>query len=179
MKKLSFAVITLLTLGFHGTFAQTSSSTSTVDIPAYALLGFTGAASLTMPFVAASIPGAEIVAPADNSTLWLNYSSVTSTAISLYTIKVKISALIPGVDIRLTAANPDMTTGSGTGGTGSAAQVITATDQPIVTGIGSCQTGSGSGAGSNLTYAISVNKTAYASLFKSAPVVTVTYTMAE
>lgn len=176
MKKLSFAVITLLTLGFHGTFAQTS--TATVDIPAYALLALNGTTSLTMPFVASSTAGAAIEAPTNNTGLWLNYSSVTTTAISTYTIKVKIDKLIPGVDISLTAATPLMTSGFGTGGSGSAAQVITTTDQSVVTGIGSCQTGTGN-VGSNLTYAISVNTATYDQLFKSAPVVTVTYTMAE
>ncbi len=179
MKKLSFAIITLLALGFHGTFAQTSSSTATVDIPAYAKLGFSGVTSLTMPLLASNTAGSEIVAPTNNSTLWLNYSSITTTAVSTYTIKVKIGAVIPGVNINLTAATPVMTNGSGAGGTGSASQVITAIDQPIVTGIGSCQTGAGDGSGSNLTYAVSVNKAAYASLVKSTPVVTVTYTMAE
>lgn len=183
MKKLSFAVITLLALGFHGTFAQSSNaaSTVTVDIPAHAYLAIAGTSSLTMPFTKPTAAGLAIVAPTANSTLWLNYSSIV-TAVSAAagrTISVKTSALIPGVDVKVAAATPVMTNGNGTGGVGSAALILTATDQSIVTGIGSCQTGTGTNSGSQLTYDVLANLATYGSLIASTPVVTVTYTMTE
>lgn len=183
MKKLTFTVVSLLVLGFHGTFAQTSTapSTVTVDIPAHAYLAIAGTSTLSMPFTKPTAAGLAIIAPADNSTLWLNYSSIvtTTSAAAGRTISVKTSALIPGVDIKVAAATPVMTNGNGTGGLGSAALVVTATDQSIISGIGSCQTGTGTNSGSNLTYSILANLATYSSLIASTPTVTVTYTMSE
>ena len=183
MKKLTFAIITLLTLGFHGTFAQSSAAPSTVavDIPAHAYLAISGGSILVMPFTKPTAAGLAIVAPVANSSLWLNYSSVvtTTSAAAGRTISVKTSALIPGVDIKVAAATPVMTNGSGTGGAGSAALILTATDQGIVSGIGSCQTGTGTGSGSQLTYNVLANLATYSSLIASTPTVTVTYTMTD
>ena len=184
MKKLTFTIITLLALGFHGTFAQSSVAPSTVavDIPAHAYLAISGTSSLVMPFTKPTAAGLAIVAPTANSSLWLNYySSVVSTTSSAAgrTISVKTSALIPGVDIKVAAATPVMTNGSGTGGAGSAALILTATDQGIVSGIGSCQTGTGTGSGSQLTYNVLANLATYSSLIASTPTVTVTYTMTD
>jgi hypothetical protein len=183
MKRLTFTIIALLTLGFYGTFAQSSSATSTVavDIPAHAYLAIAGTSSLVMPFTRPTAAGLAIVAPAANSSLWLNFSSIvtTTSAAAGRTISVKTSSLIPGVDVQVAAATPVMTYGNGAGGTGSAALIVSTTDQSIVSAIGSCQTGVGTGSGSNLTYNILANLATYSALIASTPTVTVTYTMSD
>lgn len=184
MKKLSFAIITLLAIGFHGAFAQsnTGASTVTVDIPAHAYLAIAGTTSLSMPFTRPTAAGSVIVAPSANSSLWLNYSSVGSTASNTAggrTISVKTSALIPGVDIKVASATPVMTNGNGSGGVGTAALTLTTTDQTNVSAIGSCNTGTGVNSGSQLTYSVLANLATYSALVGSTPVVTVTYTMSD
>jgi len=127
----------------------------TVSIPEVALVDIEPNASknLTMGFTAPTEAGLPIVPASTNSTLWLNYSSIKSTADVTRTIAVKLNAVIPGVDIKVTAA---AATGAGGGavGTPAAQLTLTSTNQTIISGIGSAYTGDGASNGHNLSYAV-------------------------
>lgn len=186
MKKLTFAIIAVLGFGFNGAFAQDSNNdnhTVTITIPEVALLDIepAGSKNFSMLFIAPTEAGLGITAPAANATLWLNYSSIVTAAApdNIRTVSVKSSTPIPGVGIAVTAGTPVMATGAGTGGTAGPAVTLTTTDQGIISGIGSCYTGDGAGAGSNVSYGITAAPAAYALLVAGATPVTVTYTLSD
>jgi hypothetical protein len=186
MKKLTLAIMALVGFGFNGAFAQdtnTDNHTVTITIPEVALLDIELAASknFAMAFAAPTEAGLGITAPAANATLWLNYSSIVTAAApdNIRTVSVKSSTPIPGVGIVVTAGTPVMATGAGTGGAPVVAGPLTTTDQTIIGGIGSCYTGDGAGAGSNVSYAISAAPATYASLVAGSTIVTVTYTLSD
>lgn len=165
---------------------NTDNHTIGITIPEVALLDIEPASSknITLAFTAPTEAGLPLVAPAPNNTLWLNYSSIQSTAHPLRNVTVKLNALVPGVDIKVTAA---VATGSGGGtrGTPSAQLILSAADQAIISGIGSAYTGDGANNGHNLTYALNFgggvgSVAAYGDLAAKANVVaTVTYTISD
>ncbi|AQX84191.1 hypothetical protein OZ664_10110 [Elizabethkingia sp. HX WHF] len=157
-----------------------------ITIPKVALVDIEPAASknLTLAFTAPTEAGQPLTAPTPNSTLWLNYSSIKSQADTTRNVTVKLTALVPGVDIKVTAA---AATGSGGGtlGTPSAQLILSAADQTIITGIGSAYTGDGANNGHNLTYALNYGSAAgsvasYSDLDATATATaTVTYTISD
>ena len=161
---------------------QTDNHTIGITIPSVALVDIEPSASknITMNFTAPTEAGLPIEAPAPNNTLWLNYSSIKDASNPTRTISVKLNALVAGVDIKVTAA---VAAGSGDGtlGTPSASLVLTATDQPIITGIGSAYTGNGANNGHNLTYELEVGSAtaSYADLEASTTSATVVYTISD
>ncbi|WP_308004638.1 hypothetical protein [uncultured Chryseobacterium sp.] len=165
---------------------NTDNHTITISVPEVALADIEPAASknITLGFTAPTEAGNPIVANAANTTLWLNYSSIKSVADPTRNVSVKLNAVIPGVDINVTAA---AATGSGGGtlGTPSAQLTLSAADQTIISGIGSAYTGNGANNGHNLTYALAPGSgpggvAAYADLTAAATTVaTVTYTISD
>jgi len=160
-------------------YAQTDTDNHqiTVTVPNVALLDIesTGSKDITATFTAPTEAGNPLAAPANNTTLWLNYTSVKETLNRK--ISVSASALVPGVTISVLLAAP--TGGAGTLGTVAGAAVplaVAGTD--VVTGIGSGYTGDGSGSGIQLTYSFAASD--YTTLAESAgTTVTVTYTLSE
>lgn len=160
--------------------------TIAITIPKVALVDIEPAASknLTLVFTAPTEAGLPLTAPTPNSTLWLNYSSIKSQADLTRNVTVKLAALVPGVDIKVTAA---AATGSGGGtlGTPSAQLILSAADQTIITGIGSAYTGDGANNGHNLTYALNYGSAAgsvasYSDLSATTTAsATVTYTISD
>lgn len=154
-----------------------------VSIPEVALVDIesSGSTNLSMNFTAPNEAGSPITAPEANITLWLNYSSIKSANDPTRTISVKLNALIPGVDINVTAADASGA-GDGTLGTPSAKLTLTASDQVIISGIGSAYTGDGASNGHNLTYEVGFGDgTAadYADLEVSSNSATVIYTISD
>lgn len=139
--------------------AQADSNTSTHDItvsvPEVALVDIEPAANknLTMSFTAPTEAGLPIIPTSTNNTLWLNYSSIKSIADVTRAISVKLDTPIAGVDIKVTAA---AATGAGGGTLGTPASQLTlsATNQTIISGIGSAYTGDGVSNGHNLSYSV-------------------------
>jgi hypothetical protein len=188
MKKLSFAALAIIGLGLQSSFAQTDTKTDNhtvgITIPEVALLDLELSTSkdITMAFTAPSPSeaGNPIVAPANNTSLWLNYSSIVEAtgADVARKVTVKTSATIPGVSIKVTAG-ADAGAGAGTKGTVVAGGVtLTTSDQDLITGVGSCWTDTGTSKGHQLTYALSLTSAAtYGSLVAGTTTVTVTYTL--
>ncbi len=185
MKKLTLAIIAVFGFGVS-TYAQdtnTDNHTVTITIPEVALLDIelAGSKNITTSFTAPTEAGLGIVAPTSGlNSLWLNYSSiVTASGPDMSrTVSVKASGLIAGTALNVTAGVP-VITGGGTGGTPVAITAITATDQTIITGIGSVWTGDGVSSGSNITYALTAPASSYGSLVAGTTAVTVTYTLSD
>ena len=158
---------------------QTDSHTIGITIPAVTMLRIAPTASknITMDFTAPSTAGDPIVAPTNNTSLYLQYSSIMTASATGRKISVQASATVAGLTIAVTAANPGATNLQGAGGTISSLGT-TATD--IITGITSCATGTGSTDGSNLTYSIATTSaSAYQNIRSGTSSITVTYTLAD
>ena len=185
IKNLSFATLAIIGLGLNSSFAQdtkTDNHTVAITIPEVSLLDIELSTSknLTMNFVAPTEAGNAITAPLTNTTLWLNYSSIVEpTGVDASrTVSVKASAIIPGVDLKVTAG-ADAGAGAGTKGTPVAGGVtLTTIDQTLISGIGSCWTDTGTSKGHQLTYAVGLTSAAtYGSLLSGTTTITVTYTL--
>ncbi|UMQ40021.1 hypothetical protein MKS83_11410 [Chryseobacterium sp. Y16C] len=152
----------------------------TITIPSVAILDIEPSASknISMGFTAPTEAGLPIAVAATNNTLWLNYSSIKTATVTTRHISAKLDALIPGVDIKVTAAAA--VGGAGALGTPSTL-TLTATDQSLISLIGSAYTEDGSGKGHNLTYTITPGTTtAYGNITATANVTAkVTYTFVD
>jgi hypothetical protein len=180
-----FTVLAALTVVAFSAKAQdtrTDNHVITISVPDVALLDLeTSAATkdLTADFAAPTEAGDKIGAVANNSTLWLNYSSILPTTVTSRRVDVKASSTVDGVTINVTAGTA-AAAGKGTKGTPTVGGVaLTAVDQPIISGIGSVYTVSGVSKGHKLTYAISASDANYADLRAGTTSVTVTYTLAD
>jgi hypothetical protein len=191
MKKFKFSlslslVALAISAGMNAQDTNTDSHTIGITIPEVALVDIEPAATknITLGFTAPTEAGLPIIPDASNTTLWLNYSSIKSVADPTRNVSVKLNAIIPGIDIHVTAA---AATGAGAGtlGTPSAQLTLSAVDQTIVSGIGSAYTGNGTNNGHNLTYALAAGSgpggvAAYADLQASTTTVaTVVYTISD
>lgn len=122
-------------------------------------------------------PGAPPAIAYANNDNYLNYTSVVATGGS-HKISAKLDKLLPGVNIRVTATAPS----GGYGSKGSAFQtnlVLSTTDQTIISGIGSCWTGTGGADGAAIVYDIVFDQAHAADLLTASPVHTVTYTISD
>lgn len=191
MKKVNFPLIlSLVALAFsaqmHAQDTNTDNHTITISVPEVALVDIEPAATknITLGFTAPTEAGNPVIANAANTTLWLNYSSIKSVADPTRNVSVKLNAIIPGIDIHVTAAAATGA-GGGTLGTPAAQLTLSAADQTIVSGIGSAYTGNGANNGHNLTYALAPGSgpggvAVYADLQAVATTVaTVTYTISD
>ncbi|CAA7390428.1 hypothetical protein [Chryseobacterium fistulae] len=182
---LSFAALAI-SASLSAQDTNTDNHTITISIPEVALVDIEPAASknITLGFTAPTEAGNPVTPTTSNTTLWLNYSSIKSVADPTRNVSVKVNAVIPGIDINVTAASA---TGSGAGtlGTPSAQLTLSASDQTIVSGIGSAYTGNGANNGHNLTYALAAGSgpggiADYADLQATlSTVATVTYTISD
>ena len=158
---------------------NTDSHTITITVPAVSLLDLETADSknFSAAFVAPTEAGNPITAPANNATLWLNYSAI-QTGTTTKKVAVKASAVLAGLDISLVAAAP--AGGAGTLGTPASSITLTAVDQTLISGIGSGYTDTGTSKGCLLTYHFAANTTNYG-LIRSgtAAAITVTYTLSD
>ncbi|HAT94309.1 MAG TPA: hypothetical protein DCS36_18435 [Sphingobacterium sp.] len=159
MKKLKLTIaLSFLAAGISGNLSaqdtNNDSHTIAISIPKVALVDIEPSATknLVLGFTAPSEAGNPVVASPANNSLWLNYSPIKSGS-DTRNVTVKLNALVPGVDIHVTAAAP---TGAGGGTLGTSAGLLTlsAADQTIISGIGSAYTGNGANNGHNLTYAL-------------------------
>ncbi|WP_261510142.1 hypothetical protein [Chryseobacterium paludis] len=191
MKKFKFTLsLALIALAISANLSaqdtNTDNHTISVTIPEVALVDIEPAATknITLGFTAPTEAGLPIIPSTSNNTLWLNYSSIKSVADATRNVSVKLNAIIPGIDIHVTAAAA-AGAGAGTLGTPSAQLTLSAADQTIISGIGSAYTGDGANNGHNLTYALAAGSgpggvANYADLQATATAVaTVTYTISD
>ncbi|MBU2651921.1 MAG: hypothetical protein KKA81_13410 [Bacteroidetes bacterium] len=119
----------------------------------------------------------------DNS-LWLNYSSIigsTTEPTRKVTVAITTGTVPDGMLLKVAAA-ADAGQGDGTVGTPQGTLTLSSTAQDLVTGIGSCYTGSPQNNGHNLTYTLELNSAlgSYAELdFDAQVAVEITYTLTD
>lgn len=191
MKKTTFSIAMslaafALSANLKAQDTNADNHTITISVPEVALVDIEPAATknITLGFTAPTEAGNPVIPNTSNTTLWLNYSSIKSVADPTRNVSVSVNAVIPGIDIQVTAA---AATGSGGGtlGTPVAQLTLSATDQTIISGIGSAYTGNGANNGHNLTYALAAGSgpggvAVYADLQAAATTVaTVTYTISD
>lgn len=149
----------------------------TITVPAVALVDIEPSANknISLSFTAPDEAGLPLTNPLDDTSLWLNYSSII-TSPNTRSISVSINSLYPGGDIKVVAA-ADAGNGGGAVGTPSAQLTLTQLGQTIISDIGSAYTGDGASNGHNLTY--SLTPTAVYSLLvpDTGTTLTVTYTI--
>lgn len=178
--------VLLFTLAAANTsYAQdtnTDNHTITITIPNVAILDLEPAASknITAVFTAPAEAGDPIAAPADNTALWLNYSSILTTGVVSRKVEVSITNGIldyPGLIVKVLAGAAS--TGAGTRGTPGAEVTLAGTSADLITGIGSAYTVTGENSGHLLTYSFETDASAYGSLSAGDKVLTVTYTLTD
>lgn len=120
-----------------------------------------------------------------NSDLWLNYSSIVgSSSDKSRTIDVKVGegSIPDGLTLTVTAG-ADNGSGDGKMGTPNALPItLSSTAQEIITGIGSCYTGSPEKNGHQLTYALALNTAegSYGKIdFDQSTTIKIVYTISE
>jgi hypothetical protein len=180
-----FAIVALFAISGFAASAQdtqTDNHVITVVVPSVALLDLESSTgkNFTATFVQPTPleAGQKLNAPADNSAVWLNYSSILpASGVLSRRVDVKLSALVPGVTMSVVAGAA--TTGAGTKGTPTSAVTLTATDQPIINSIGSAYTATGASNGHQLTYSFSAADADYSALKAGSTAVTVTYTLVD
>ena len=158
---------------------NTANNVVTVSVPTVALIDLEGTSpNFTLTFTAPTEAGEALTAPADNTSLWLNLSSVVKTSSTTRLISIKMvngtKALPSGITLSVQAAS---VSGSGSGNRGVPAGKIalTTVDQDFITGIKSGYTGNGTSNGFNLTYSAIVSD--YSNLNFEFDPVTVVYTI--
>ncbi len=165
MKKLNF-ILLAAGLGFSSAaFAQDDDDDVhdvTIQVDEVALVDIEGPAGVNDITLGPDAP-TEAGDPVDfsdqsDSTLWMNYSSIISTANNPtrdVTAKISAGTMPGGISLTVTALTY-AGTGDGTLGTGAGAVTLTASDQDVVTNIGSAYTDDGVNNGHQLVYALSL-----------------------
>jgi len=187
----STLLVCLFTGMFFSTQAQTDNATAshgvTIEIPEVAILDIEPASnSFTLAPTKPDEAGLALdFSKAINSDLWLNYSSIVgSTSDKSRTIDVKVGdGAVPDGLVLTVTAGADNGTGDGTMGTPNALPItLSSTAQEIITGIGSCYTGSPERNGHQLTYALALNEAdgSYGKIdFDQSQTIKIVYTISE
>jgi len=154
IKVVTMTVLVFISIGV--TNAQTGQTeTLNASIPEIASLRIRIDGNSIIP-LSVSVPGAgSPLTGAPNSSSWLGVTTVVGAG-KKGTISVRVSQMIPGLNLKLTVA-PCTAFGDGIKGTVASDRVLCLTDQPVISDIGSMYTGGGVGYGYNLTYWLAEN----------------------
>lgn len=159
---------------------QTASHNVTITVPNVAVVDIEGTAGtdITLGATFSGEAGEAVQFNSSDNSLWLNYTSVVPNSTTTRKISAKITGSLPtGVNLKVQASTA--TTGAGTLGTAGTAITLSASDQDLITGIGSCYTGDGANNGSNLTYSLELGTNGFTDLVETNTTVQVTYTIAD
>ena len=181
MKSVVFTFIALVGtyLASYAQDTQTDNHNVTVSVPTVTLLDLetTLTKNFTMNIVAPTEAGLKTINAGQDQTTWLNYTSVAGAGIVR---KVMMSANVnpPGGVEFSVEANVDAGAGAGTPGTpfASSLEPLPA-PTAIITGIGSCYTGTGPLKGHKLIYRATVPTASFGLLRAGSFPVIVTYTL--
>lgn len=200
MKKFSLTIAAVIfTMGLA--FAQDNNDTQSAQhdvsltIPKFAILDVENAAGNEVSSIAFNYTAADLVTEAGaklnfgsktNSDLYLQYTSIVSNnKTNVISAKLASGSNIPsGISLKVKASNSAVASSkkgdTGTGGT-EVTLVSTGSGSNVVTGIGSCYTGSKGAFGHQLTYTLEIADTdaAYQSLNSGSYSATVVYTITE
>lgn len=193
MKNLSLILASVLVFGVsmsamaddHGSSQSNAKHDIKVGISSHSLVGVSSASTITLEPAAPKVAGEGLdfsASSASDNSVWLNYSSIlkgkSSNSIS---VSMDGDELPKGVDIELVAAE-DAGKGKGeVGKTNKKTVVLSDKSQELVSGIKNCYTGTGSGSGHQLTYALKMDKEGdnYKELTSGDFTTTITYTITD
>jgi hypothetical protein len=175
-------IVCFLTLISKAQDNDYSNTELSVEIPEVALLSLKSASpgSINLAPQAPDEAGVTLnFSQANNSDVWVNYSSISKNSISsLRHVDVAINRNVPeGILLKLFASSD---AGYGGGNVGIPTGVITLSDkqQEVISGIGSCYTGAGVNKGHRITYFLEIdNENVYSLLEQKSIDLTVTFTL--
>jgi hypothetical protein len=190
MKKVTFKVITVLALSLLtvNTFATVSNDEAKhdvkVSINAHSLVGISSTKLIQLQPVAPQVAGEGLdfsTEASTNSSIWLNYSSIVEKNANSISVSMDGKDLPKGVTIELVAGKD---AGNGMGEVGQSSNeplVLDKKAQTLISGIKNCYTGTGEGAGHQLTYSLKMNQTSenYKALASGSYDTTIYYTITE
>lgn len=156
-----------------------------IKIPEVALLDIETKAERTITFEGKAPTEAGLAVSfgeTPNKDLWLNYSSIVGSKTEKardVTVQITSGVVPSGLTLEV-AAEKDAGEGAGTFGTPAGTLVLTSAAQKIITGVGSCYTGTGPNKGHNLSYLVKLDNAKYGDLdFDQSGTVEVTYTLTD
>jgi hypothetical protein len=187
MKTLHYYTLLLLFIAapLWGIAQTDDNHTLTVDIPEVALVDIEGASgtNITLNVEAPSEAGGSIdLSNSKDSSLWLNYSSVTGSQTEprreVYA-KISQGTVPSALRLRLVASQ-DAGFGDGKLGIPTNEKSLTGTDKRIIRNIRTAYTGDGVGKGHRLTYSLKLRNNRYNQLdFDESTSLTVLYTITD
>jgi hypothetical protein len=145
-----------------------------IGVPKVALIDIEGGTTISLSFVAPTEVGSAMTTTTNNS-IWRNYSSTTSKG-QTNSITARVSLVLPGVNLRLGAAAYYGSRGGGTVGATTGTKTLTASNQTVISSIGTCYTRNGVNKGHRLVYSLTVANYALIK-YASGTTLTVTYTI--
>lgn len=186
MKPLKFYTLLLcIAVPLFGLAQGDDNHSVQVDIPEVALVDIEGASekNITLNIEAPEEAGAAIdLSSAQDSSLWLNYSSVIGSQTEpRREVYAKISQGTVPAALRLRVlASPDAGNGDGTVGLPTNEKSLTATDKRIIKNIRTAYTGDGVGSGHRLYYSLKLRNNRYHRFdFDESTSLTVLYTITD
>lgn len=154
-----------------------------IEIPEVALLGLVTkcAADNNLNSALPTEAGSSInTTDAENSSIWINYSSIISADNKRKVIAMVQGELPKGIQLKVQASK---FSGSGKGKLGAPVGVVTLSNEPldVITDIGSCYTGKGVNNGHYLTYKLEMDESTvdYVLLSNEQTSVNVIYTLTD
>lgn len=155
-----------------------------VEIPEVALLGLVAEENNSVQLNLSSpteAGNAITAAGAENSSIWLNYSSIIKSKNQKRKVVAVVQGELPhGMQLQVEAAE---ISGNGNGSFGRPNGTVRLSSQPtdVITNIGSCYTGKGLSNGHLLTYKLLYNETdeSYAELTNNQATVNIIYTLTD
>lgn len=190
MKKVTLKVITVLAISvltantFAADLKKEAEHEVKVSIKAHSLVGISSTNQIELQ------PGAPVeageglnfdAASSNNSSIWLNYSSIIDELANSISVSMDGDVLPQGVTIELVAGN-DASEGMGEVGQSSNVPVVLKNEaQTLISGIKNCYTGTGAGAGHQLTYSLKMEQTTenYKVLTSDSFTTTILYTITD
>jgi len=190
MKKVTFKVITVLALSLLtvNTFATVSNDEAKHDVKvtinAHSLVGISSTNQIDLQPVAPVVAGDGLnfnTEASTNSSIWLNYSSIVEKNANSISVSMDGDKLPEGVTIELVAGSD---AGKGMGEVGQSSNepvVLDKKAQTLISEIKNCYTGTGEGAGHQLTYSLKMKQTTenYKALTSGSYTTTILYTITD
>ncbi len=186
----AFLFVTGVTMAQDNNDTNEASHQVKITVPTVALVDVEGAdgeaSIITLSPSVDNLEAGEAVnfGSATDNSLWLNYTSIVgANGPNQNTRKVSAEltgsgSLPDGVNLLLTVGAASTGTGNGKLGQSAATDLIlTGSPQDVVTGIGTCYTGTGDNNGHQLTYSLGVNNSNYEDITADDYTVTVQYTI--
>ena len=171
-----FAAFVLITLQVKSQDSTEASENIAYSLPVMRILDLEGPPP-SLTFIVPTNGGA-LIADVSSNTSWLNYTSITENGnTNKITVSISGDNVPAGTKFKVQASEY---TGNGDGemGTPTGLVVLSASSQDLITGIGSCYTGTGTANGHQLTYTWTIEPDGYSSLAAvGSSTITATYTI--